>query len=185
MQRIVLTRGLLAGAILAVVMAATFPLHEHISYDWALVVGYTSMLVAFLFIYFGIRAYRDTVGGGSIRFGRAVAVGLLIGAVASCCYVATWEVIYFNFAPDYLEKAAEHSIATMRADGASEAAIAERQAEMTAFAEKYRNPFFNAAVTFLEPLPVAVLVTLVSAGVLSRGRASRRANGDALVGATG
>ena len=38
------------------------------------------------------------------------------------------------------------------------------------YAVMYGNPLINAALTFLEPLPVALVVALVSAGVLSRKR---------------
>ena len=43
-------------------------------------------------------------------------------------------------------------------------------AELEKFAVAYRNPAYNAAMTLLEPLPVALIIALVSAGVLSRGR---------------
>ena len=58
-----------------------------------------------------------------MRFGRAFAVGALIALVSSLCYVATWEVTYFNFAPDYLTKYQARTLEKARADGASEAAI--------------------------------------------------------------
>jgi len=32
----------------------------------------------------------------------------------------------------------------------------------------YKNPAINAAYTIIEPLPVALVVALISAGVLSR-----------------
>jgi hypothetical protein len=41
---------------------------------------------------------------------------------------------------------------------------------MEKFAELYSNPAVNIAITFLEPLPVALVMALVSAGVLSRRR---------------
>ena len=41
---------------------------------------------------------------------------------------------------------------------------------MAAFKEMYRNPLVNIALTFLEPLPVGIVFTLVTAGVLSRKR---------------
>jgi hypothetical protein len=44
---------------------------------------------------------------------------------------------------------------------------------MDEFVEWYQNPAVNAAITFLEPLPVALIVALVSAGVLSRRRTDR------------
>jgi hypothetical protein len=41
---------------------------------------------------------------------------------------------------------------------------------MDSFARMYENPAINAAVSLMEPLPVALIVSLVSAGVLSRRR---------------
>ena len=170
MKKVVLTFGLISGAILALMMALTFVVLDRIDFDRAEVIGYTSMIVAFLLIFFGVRSYRDNVAGGTIRFGKAFVVGALIAAVASVCYVATWEVIYFNFAPDFAQKYQAHMIEKARAAGESESAIALKKAEYERFARLYQNPAINAAITFLEPLPVALVIALVSAGVLSRRR---------------
>jgi hypothetical protein len=183
MKKTVLTFGLIAGAILSVMMAITMPFHDRIGPDKGEVIGYTTMVLAFLLIFFGVRSYRDNVANGTIRFGRAFAVGALIAAVASACYVATWEVIYFQYfkaAPDFLDKYQAHVIEEARADGATEAAIAAKKAELQKYAAMYQNPAFNAAITFLEPLPVALVMSLVSAGVLSR-RKKAGATDDGLI----
>ena len=83
-------------------------------------------------------------------------------------YVATWEVIYYKLEPDFVTKYTAYQVEKARAGGASEEAIAKKKAEQEKFAEMYQNPVINAAITFLEPLPVALVVALVSAGVLSR-----------------
>ena len=183
MKKIVLTFGLLAGAVLSAMLLITLPFMETIGFDRAMVVGYTSMVLAFLLIFFGVRSYRDNVAGGSVGFGRAFAVGASIAAVASLCYVATWEIVYFNFAPDFLTKYQAHVLDKARADGETPEAIAARKAEMDQFAEWYQNPAVNAAVTFLEPLPVALIVSLVSAGVLSRRKGDSAAAARVDVGA--
>lgn len=177
MRKIVLTFGLIAGAIMSALMAISLPFHESIGNERALVIGYTSMVLAFLLVYFGVRAYRDNVAGGTVSFARALGVGALIAAVASACYVATWEVIYFNFAPDYLEKYQARVLDKARADGESEVAIAQKKAEMDKMAEMYKNPVFNVAITFLEPLPVALVMSLVTAGVVSRRKKGVAAEG--------
>jgi hypothetical protein len=41
----------------------------------------------------------------------------------------------------------------------------------------YKNPLVNIAFTFLEPLPVGIVFTLVTAGVMSR---KRRIEGEAV-----
>lgn len=170
MKKIVLTFGLISGAILAGTFAITLPFHDAIGFDNGMVIGYTSMVLAFLLVFFGVRAYRDQVGGGTVSFGRAFSVGLLIAVVGSLCYVASWELIMIRFAPDYMTKYSAHIIEKERAAGASEAAIAAKQAELDKFTEMYKNPLINSAMTFCEPMPVGLIVALVSAGVLSRRR---------------
>jgi len=180
MKKIVLTFGLISGAVLSAMMLITLPFHDQIGFERGMIVGYTTMVLAFLLVFFGVRQYRDTVGGGSIGFGRAFAVGAMIAAISSVCYVATWEVIYFNFTPDFMEKYQAHELEKARADGATPAVIAQKKAEMDHFAEMYQNPAINAAMTFMEPLPVALIVALVSAGVLST-RRKRRVGEDAVM----
>jgi uncharacterized membrane protein (DUF485 family) len=170
MRRIVLTFGLIAGAILSGMMLLTLPFHDRIGFDRALVIGYTTMVLAFLMVFFGVKSYRDNVAGGSVTFGRAFNVGLLITAVATVCYVATWQVAYPRLAPDYLDKYAAYQVEKARESGATEAQMAEETKKMAEFQEMYKNPLVNIAFTFLEPLPVGIVFTLVTAGVLSRKR---------------
>ena len=170
MKKIVLTFGLIAGGILSAMMLATLPFMDAIGFDRGEVIGYTSVLVAFLLIFFGVKSFRDNVAGGSVTFARAFGVGVMIAVVASVCYVLTWQVVYYKLAPDFGAKYQAHILEKARADGETEAQLAERKAETDRFIELYKNPLVNIGITFLEPLPVALVVALVSAGVLSRRR---------------
>ncbi len=170
MRRIVLTFGLIAGAILAAMMILTMQFQDQIGFDRGWIIGYTTMVLAFLMVYFGVRSYRDNVAGGTVGFGRAFRVGLMITAIATACYVATWEFLYFQFMPDFADKYAAYAVDKLKQSGASEARIAAATAEMARFKESYRNPLVNIAYTSLEPLPVGLLFTLITAGVLSRKR---------------
>lgn len=181
MRRIVLTFGLIAGGILSASMIIALPFRDAIGLDRAMVIGYTTMVLAFLMIYFGVRSYRDNVADGHVGFGRAFSVGLLITAVATVCYVATWEVIYFKVTPDYGEAYAAQAVEKARKSGATEAELAAKTAEMAEFQQMYKNPFYNAAVTFLEPLPVGLLFSLIAAGTLSRRRRSVGARAGAVL----
>lgn len=170
MKKTVLTFGTISGVIISAMMLAAIPFADQIGFERGEILGYSSMVLAFLLIYFGVRSYRDHVAGGTITFGRALKVGALIAAVASGWYVATWQLIYYRLTPDFSEKYQAHLIDKARADGETEAQIAKRRADMEKFGELYKNPAVNIAITFLEPLPVALVMALVSAGVLSRRR---------------
>ncbi|MGH9883987.1 MAG: DUF4199 domain-containing protein [bacterium] len=165
MKKTVWTFGLISGAILSAMMLATMPFQDRIG-DKGEVVGYTTMVLSFLLIYFGVRSYRDLTGG-NLSFGRALAVGLMITAVSSACYVATWEIMYYSkLAPDFLAQYQAQTIEKAKAGGASQADIDKKLADMKKWAELYKNPIINSAITFLEPLPVGVVIALVTAGVL-------------------
>ena len=169
MKKIVVTFGLISGALMAGFMFATLPFHNKIGFDkWGLVVGYTSMVLAFTLVFFGIRSYRENIGGGAISFGRAFTVGILIAVISSVCYVIAWEIVYFNFMPDFMDKYAAHVIGQARASGASAEAIQAKVQEMQQFKQMYSNPFWNAAFTFLEPFPVGLVITLISALILRK-----------------
>ncbi len=170
MKRIVWTFGTISGVIMSALMTANVSLIDRIGFDRGTIIGYTTMVLAFLLIYFGVRSYRDNVAGGRLSFGRALKVGGLIALVASAWYVATWQVVYRTMTPDFMEKYQAHEMEKARATGESEAELAKRRAEMEKWGELYKNPLVNVAMTFLEPLPVALAMALVSAGVLSRRR---------------
>jgi Protein of unknown function (DUF4199) len=169
MKKIVLTFGLISGAIFVAMMVGTMPFVDQIGFDNGEIIGYTTLVVAFLFVFFGIRSYRENIGNGYITFGRAFKVGLLITVISSLCYVISWEIIYFNFTPDFGEKYTQHLLEKSRAAGASPEEIAKQTADMERFWALYQNPFYNFLITFfVEPLPVGLLITVISALILRK-----------------
>ena len=170
MKKTVLIFGLISGIVISGMMLLTVPFADQIGYDRGEVIGYTSMIAAGLLIYFGIRSYRDNVGGGTVRFGRAFAVGMLIVVVSNVLYTATWQYVYTRHMPDFFEKYQAEQLNQARAEGATQEQIAAKAARNEQYARWYANPFIRAAFTFREPLPVGLIVSLISAFVLSRRR---------------
>jgi Protein of unknown function (DUF4199) len=171
MKRIVLTFGLISGGILAAMMWATLPFMEQIGFDNGQLVGYTTMVLAFLLIFFGIRSYRDTIGNGYITFGRGFKVGILITLIACLCYTVAWEILYYNFMPDFGDKYTQYLIEKSRASGVSPEQIAKEVARVEQFKEIFKNPIYNFLLTFfIEPLPVGLVMTVLSALILKKRR---------------
>lgn len=168
MRPVILRYGLLAGAILAGSMVLTAPFGEQIGFEYAAIIGYTTMVLAFLMIWFGVRGWRDTVGGGHLTFGQGIAIGLGITAVATVCYALAWEFVYRTFLPDFMQGYADYTLAKAKAAGATEASLAAQRADLDAFAASYSNPLVRLGFSLLEPLPVSVLFTALSAWRLRR-----------------
>jgi hypothetical protein len=170
MRNIVLRFGLASGCILVAMASIMMPLclNGAIDFDHSEILGYSSMVLSFLLVFFGVRSYRETVAGGAISFGKAFQVGILITLITCAMYVIAWEIAYFNFFPNFLDQYSAHVLAKMRSTGASEAAIQESAAKMAELAKHYTNPLFNSAITFMEVFPVGLIMTLLSAAILRR-----------------
>ena len=168
MKKTVLTFGLIAGLVICVLMGGSLLVADKIGSGHSMLLGYTMMVASFLLVYFGIRSYRDNNLGGQISFGRAFTCGLLITLITTVCYVAMWEIVYFNFMPHFMDSYFAAQIHKVQSAGLDPATTAARVAAIQQSQQSYQNPLVNMAYTFMEPLPVGLLITLISAAVLRR-----------------
>ena len=73
MKKVVLVFGLISGLISSTMMFITMPfvkdgtIHDETGY----IVGYTSIFLSFLLVFFGIRRYRENAGGNESDLHRA------------------------------------------------------------------------------------------------------------------
>jgi hypothetical protein len=168
MKKTILTFGLISGAFSSLMMVSTVPFEHRIGFDRAEYLGYTLIVLSFLLVFFGIRSYRDNVLNGQITFAKAFVVGISIALITCICYVVTWEILYFTILHDFMDKYGAYLIEKARASGASPAALQAQLEQLKQYKQMYENPLYNAAVTFLEPFPIGLAVTLISAAVLKR-----------------
>ena len=168
MKKTILTFGLISGAVSALMMVVSMLFADRIGFDRGYVVGYTSIVLSFLLVYFGIRSYRDNLGNGQITFAKGFAVGICITLISCVCYVVSWEILYFNFMPNFMDKYGAHMVEKLKAAGATAATIQAKVQELEKLKAMYKNPLFNAAMTFIEPFPVGLVITLLSALILKK-----------------
>lgn len=169
MKRNVLIYGTISGLVTALwlVIAMTFISHNT-NMTVGMILGYTSMFIANIFLVVGVKNYRDKYNGGVITFGKALTVGLLIALLASTFYVVTWLIYYNTVGSDFMDYYVDCMQQELVASGASASEIAAQTKEMNEFMISYQNPFFNAAVTYMEILPMGVLFALITALVMKR-----------------
>ncbi|RYD41473.1 MAG: DUF4199 domain-containing protein [Sphingomonadales bacterium] len=167
MGRIIAVYGAIAGVIVIIGMFINITfVADHGA--MGMVAGYLSMLVALLFVFIGVKRYRDVNLSGVITFWKALGVGLGIGLVASLFYILGWEAYMWRTGGTFMADYIAQGVEDMRAAGKPAAEIEAFADEMGAMAEQYRNPLFRMALTLTEIFPVALLVSLASAALLRR-----------------
>ena len=137
-------------------------------FDWGEVIGYTTIVHSFLLVFVGIRSYRANVGGGQITFPKAVAVGISITLILCVFYVATWELLYFNFLPGFMDRYGAYMVDKAKVSGASPVAVQVQLQQLRKYNELYGDSFLNVAIAFIKHFPIGLVITLISAGVLKR-----------------
>lgn len=172
MKKILIVFGLAAGVIISAWILASVALctSGKMDMDMSMVLGYTCMILAFSFIFVAVKKYRDGVNGGFISFGKAFSIGLYITLIASTFYVAAWLVDYYVFFPDFAEQYAAKILSKAQASGATAEEMAKKTAEMAEFNKLYKNPVFVVLMTYVEVLPVGLLVSLLAAAILRKKR---------------
>lgn len=171
MLRKIIGYGTVAGLIVGIASSTiTATLQHHMPEPYGLVTGYLIMLVAVSLVFVAAKHQRDVAQRGVIGLLPALGLGLGISFVASLFYVAAWELTQAITHMDFAGSYARSVIDAQEAKGVNGAALAQVTADMAAFRVNYADPLYRLPMTFAEIFPVGVLISLVSAALLSNSR---------------
>jgi hypothetical protein len=168
MRRAVIIFGSISGAIAVALMAATLPYVRSGNLHKADFIGYSSMALSALVVFFGIRSHREKEGAGRITFGRGFLVGVLIALIGSACVVVAFQLFYFWLVPDYGDKFAACMVEKAREDGGTAEDIEKARSQAAMFKRLYDNPVTNAGVSFATSFPVGFAAAAISAAILRK-----------------
>ena len=174
MKKNILVFGAIAGIIISTFMAISMAVMSCGTGDTdggtgRMIIGFTAMAISFSFVFVGIKNYRDKQNGGTITFGKGFMLGFMISLIASTLYVITWAIEFHFFMPDFMDKYSAMQVKQLHESGITGVALdkALKTIESTKYSYKH-NPFFFAMYTYMEILPVGILITLLSAFILKR-----------------
>jgi hypothetical protein len=171
MKRSIITFGGIAGLVIGIfIILITWLSTISPKYVDNEVVGYAAQIIAFSFIFVGVKNFRDKFNQGTVSFGKAFLIGLGITLIGSTIYVIIWLVEFYVFIPDFMDKYAAHLLKEVRESGVSEAVMNRKVAQINGIKEMYKNPLFVVLITYAEVLPVGIIISLLTALILKRRR---------------
>jgi len=169
MKKNILIFGLIAGLIASsMLIAMTITCYTTNKFEGNMLLGYTFMLIAFSFVYVGVKNYRDKFNGGLISLGKAFKIGAIIALIASTVYVLIWLICYYLFVPDFMDKFMAHFVEELKANGADAVKIKKEAEGMEFYKEMYKSPFGVILLTYMEILPVGLVISFIVALILRR-----------------
>ena len=163
MKKIILTHGILGGALISAIMAfSILKYNDVINFNENMIYGFSFMLIAFILPFISIWKFRK-VDGTSYQFKRAFLLGLGVSFLASLIYVLTWEVVFNIYIPNFMEKYSEFCIKQLAESGATANEVAAKQTEMAHQSVMYVKAWYRMGLTFMEIFPIGLIASLIAA----------------------
>ena len=163
MNKIILKNGLFGSIIVtALLVFVTMYMRANPEKEVSMLIGFTVMTLAFFFLFWGIKQQREA-NNGLISFGKAFMTGFWISLIISTIYVLVWLIILYNFFPNFAEHYTDMAI-----QKASPDEVAKVTEEMNSFKEMYKNPIMVILFTYMEILPLGIVISFISALILKK-----------------
>jgi len=164
--------GLLSGIILSVLFYFPFMIFKgedmYSFFKIGEIIGYSTMILCMLFVFFGMRSYRDTELGGSITFGKAFVSGLAITFIASLIFgvltIILFKFVFTNLGNDLMEFYRRSILES----GKPQEIINAELAEMDSYRDVYNNGAFHGFLMFATVFFIGAIVALISSFILKR-----------------
>lgn len=171
MKSTVYRYGIYATVTIIVLSYIVFFLLKNIDQSMQEVAGYLTMLLAMIFIFLGIRHFRDRVNGGYLTFGQGLKIGVLIVLIPAVAFglfdILYTEVLNPTWKEDYYSKYIEGLRKSVAADKL-DAAIREAEKEK----EMFSNPVFQFLLMGGTVFIIGFIVTIISSLTLRRSKAA-------------
>lgn len=130
------------------------------------IIGYTSMVLSLLFVYFGVKHFRDRENDGIVPFGKAFLIGILISLMAAVAF-GILDIIYVKFInPEFMTEYYEGMLEQARSLPAEEFEV--RKAELESEKEMFLNPFIHFFIMSMMVFVIGFIISLLSALILQR-----------------
>jgi len=125
------------------------------------IVGHLFILVSLIFVFLGMKQYREA-NGGAFSYWKAVKVGLLITIFPAVAF-GLYNLLYVEVLdPDFMTKYAEYTI-EQRGIGKSADEITKIRQAVTEEVKMFDNSLIKFLVMFLSVFVMGAIVSLVSA----------------------
>ncbi|MBQ4818926.1 DUF4199 domain-containing protein [Aquimarina sp. MMG016] len=167
MKNTILRYGVYSAITIVLLALGGWFLGKNLDYSIQEVIGYTSMVVSLLFVFFGIKHFRDKENNGVVSFGKALLIGVLISLIAALAF-GILDVVYIKYInPDFTTEYYAHYVEEMK-NSLPAAEFETKLAELEAQKELFSNPIMSFLLMSFTVLIIGFIISLISALILQR-----------------
>lgn len=167
MKNTILRYGIYSAVTICLLALAGWFLGKNLDYSLQEVIGYAGMVIALLFVFFGIKHYRDKENNGVVSFGKALQTGILITLFAALSF-GILDVIYIKYInPDFMTEYYTNYAEQMK-NSLSESEFQIKLKELETQKEMFSNTFVSFLLMSATVFIIGFIISLLSALILQR-----------------
>lgn len=167
MRKSVLKFGLLSSLTLVILFEIQFSLGDSLSYSNSEIFGYISIVLALLFIYFAIKNYKESINNGSVSFGKALVIGVLVSLLAGLTFGIINYIYVEVINPEFITEYYNHMVEKAKSS-LSAAEFQIRLQDMEAEKALFSNSIISSLVMSATVLIIGFIIAVISGLILQR-----------------
>ena len=137
------------------------------SWELAEVLGYLTILVSMIFVFFGIRHYRDRFNNGELTFGKGMKVGILIVLLPAIFFGLFSVLLTEVFDPEWADRYYEYQKQKI-VTNTSAAEVLPKLQELEKNKAQFANPLYNFFLMAATVFVIGLIVTIISSITLRK-----------------
>lgn len=160
MKKVALNYGILSGILIIVLSLFNWLFFSSIiDYQTSEFFGYISIIAALLTIPMGIKYFKEQVNEQLVSFKEATLIGLSISTI-SASFMYVYSALFFGYNSQQFMEWSKANMSTEEWDA--------MQQQLATLPSYFVSPWFQGFVMFLTVLIIGVIITLISAWLLSK-----------------
>jgi hypothetical protein len=124
-------------------------------------IGWINLLCPLLFVYFGIRYYRDQLNSGQLTFLKAIKIGLLITLIPAIAFALIETIFVIYIEPDFYANVMKYDLEQYR-KALSPGDFAIKANELKAQLALSNQPIFNFVMMVITVFALGTITTVIS-----------------------
>jgi Protein of unknown function (DUF4199) len=170
MKQVIFRYGMYATMTIVALSAIHFFLiMPNVSWDGGEIAGYLTMILSMIFVFMGIRYYRDHVNRGSLSFGEGMKVGVLIVLIPAV-FFGIFDILYTEVInPSWLDNYYSHYAERIKASAPPDK-VEEKLTDLQKQKDIFSNPILQFLIMTATVFIIGLIATIISALALRRSK---------------
>ncbi|BAO75320.1 DUF4199 domain-containing protein [Winogradskyella sp. PG-2] len=170
MKNTIVKYGVYAFITASVLFLAGFLIGKQIDLDFSTmaVFGYATMVISLIFVYFGIKHFRDHINEGKVSLGKALIIGLLISLFSAIGFAIVDYIYTTSINPDFAVEYKDNAMTQLTEANLTAKELKIKVDELKASMGMMESSSFMAFIMFGTVMIIGFIISLISGLILQR-----------------